>query len=214
MKYSWKANLFPARLARFLAKKTVEHIVWRSGKKTLVTNTSHTTLLRDMWRQTWDILMFQIEWSIYIYTWIYAKLRCWCPLRSQTRSLPRAVSIPIFMFPFPTVMEDHGSITELNMAWRTHTHTELDSYYSYRMQSNAKKYESTSKIPHMKISNLSKQNVITIKNSSTLTKQHNIQCGYHQHDAAWHSVPVSQHRHQTWHHSPSSQLVCLHEIRH
>ena len=41
-----------------------------------------------------------------------------------------------------SIPHSHGSITEvteLNMAWRTHTHTELDSYYSYRFQSNATK---------------------------------------------------------------------------
>lgn len=218
MKYSWKANLFPARLARFLAKKTVEHIVWRSGKKTLVTNTSHTTLLRDMWRQTWYILMFQIEWSIFIYIYIYNMNIC-----EVAMLMPPAVANAITS---KSCLNSHFHVSiphSHGRSWKHHwTEHGMADTHTHRaglllLISNAikcKKYESTSKIPHMNISNLSKQNVITIKNSSTLTKQHNIQRSYHQHDAAWHSVPVSQHRHQTWHHSPSSQLVCLHEIRH
>ena len=124
MKYSWKANLFPARLARFLAKKTVEHIVWRSGKKTLVTNTSHTTLLRDMWRQTWDILMFQIEWSIYIY--IYEYMRSCdvdAPCGRKRDHFQELSQFPFSCFHSPQswkIME-----ASLNWTWHGgHTHTQ------------------------------------------------------------------------------------------
>ena len=108
--------------ARFFAKKKPWSTLYEGAFQD--SNTSHTTLLRDMRRQTWDILMFQIEWSI-LYIYIYNMNIC-----EVVMLMPPAVANAITSKSclnshlHVSIPHSHGSITEvteLNMAWRTHT---------------------------------------------------------------------------------------------